>query len=163
MADQTEALHSFLEAAAQKGAFSGSVLLAQQGEKLLSSGYGSSNFEQGIQNTRETKFRIGSITKSFTAAAILQMVDQGRIGLEDTIDRYVPRQTGGNRITIHQLLSHTSGIPNYTDNPLMNTVKPTFSAKPRSSTRPMPMQQGPSSRLQRTCCYGIKDWKPIKS
>lgn len=119
MTDQTAIIHSLLEELTQRGAFSGSVLLTKRGETILSSGYGMADVEQGIPNTSKTKFRIGSVTKSFTAAAVLQLVGQGRIGLDDPIGPYFPRQTGGDRITIRHLLNHTSGLPNYTDNPLM--------------------------------------------
>ncbi len=119
MTDQAAIIHSLLEELAQKGAFSGSVLLTKRGEIILSSGYGMAVVEQGIPNTSETKFRIGSVTKSFTAAAVLQLVGQGRIGLEAAIGNYFPEQTGGDRITVRHLLNHTSGLPNYTDSPLM--------------------------------------------
>lgn len=88
-------------------------------ELFFSAGYGKANIKQDINNTSKTKFRIGSITKTFTAVSILQMVDQGRLKLEDTVSRYLPLQHGGDIITISHLLSHTSGIPNFTDNILM--------------------------------------------
>ncbi len=119
MADQTSIIHSLLEELTQRGTFSGSVLLTKQGETILSSGYGMADVEQEIPNISKTKFRIGSVTKSFTAAAVLQWVGQGRIGLDDPIGPYFPRQIGGDRITVRHLLNHTSGISNYTDSPLM--------------------------------------------
>lgn len=63
----------------------------------------------------QTKFRIGSVTKQFTAAAILSLVDQNKLSLNQTLDQFVPDFERGADVTIHQLLNHTSGIPSYTD------------------------------------------------
>jgi len=92
---------------------SGTVLIARNGDVLLARGYGLANREHGIPNGPRTKFRIGSITKQFTAMAVLLLQRRGRLDLDDTVDRFVPDYPGGDRITIHQLLTHTSGIPSY--------------------------------------------------
>jgi len=91
--------------------FSGSILIAQDGEVLLSRGYGSANRELGISNTPQTRFRLGSVTKQFTAMAILILQSQGRLNVQDPICRYIEDCPGTWRdITIHHLLTHTSGI-----------------------------------------------------
>lgn len=77
------------------------------------------NMEWSIPNQPDTKFRIGSVTKQFTATLILQLVEEGKIKLDGKITDYLPdyRKNTGDKVTIHQLLNHTSGIPSYTGNP----------------------------------------------
>lgn len=77
------------------------------------------NFELSVNNTPSTKFRIGSITKTFTAVSILQLIQQGQLSLDDPISKYYPDQKDEDKISIRHLLTHTSGIPNYTDDPRM--------------------------------------------
>ena len=94
----------------------GSVLLAKNGKVILAKGYGLANIELDVPNTPSTIFRLGSITKQFTAAAILQLQEKGKLKVSDLISKYIPgTPTSWNSITIHQLLTHTSGIPSYTD------------------------------------------------
>ncbi|MBZ0180734.1 MAG: serine hydrolase [Melioribacteraceae bacterium] len=97
----------------------GSVLVADKGEVILEKGYGTANREFNIPNSADTKFRIGSISKQFTAAIILQLVEEGKINLQGKITDYLPeyRKDTGEKITIHQLLNHTSGIISYTNLP----------------------------------------------
>jgi len=99
--------------------FQGTALVAYDGHIILSRGYGIANREFGELNTTDTKYFIGSITKQFTAAAILLLADQGKLKLSAPISAYLPDypKPAAEKITIHQLLTHTSGIPNYTDNP----------------------------------------------
>lgn len=94
--------------------FSGSILIARGGEILLSRGYGYANREWNIENTPDTKFRLGSVTKQFTTLAILQLHQRGKLSLEDALSRFIPEYPRGDEITIHHLMSHTSGIPNFT-------------------------------------------------
>jgi len=70
----------------------------------------------------ETKYRIGSVTKQFTAAAILKLHEQGKLGLQDKLSKFIPDFPRGDRVTIHHLLTHTSGIHSYTDKPDFVTV-----------------------------------------
>ena len=101
------------------GQFNGSILVADKGKVIYEKGFGMANMEWGIPNAPDTKFRIGSITKQFTATLILQLVDEGKIKLDGKLSDYLPdyRKDTGGKITIHQLLNHTSGIPSYTSNP----------------------------------------------
>jgi CubicO group peptidase (beta-lactamase class C family) len=95
--------------------FSGSVLLAREGKPLVAKGYGYANVEWKIPNTPSTKFRIGSITKQFTSMLIMQLREQKKIQLEDSVCAYVaPCPDAWKPVTIHHLLTHTSGIPTYT-------------------------------------------------
>ena len=64
--------------------------------------------------TPETKFRIGSITKQFTASAILLLQEQGKLRVEDRLTKFIPDYPRGDEVTLHHLLTHTSGIHNYT-------------------------------------------------
>jgi len=96
--------------------FNGSALVADNGKVIYKKGSGLANMEWNIPNTSDTKFRLGSVTKQFTATLILQLVEQGKIKLDGKLVDYLPdyRPDTGARVTIHNLLSHTSGIPNYT-------------------------------------------------
>jgi CubicO group peptidase (beta-lactamase class C family) len=106
-------LHEYMNALDQRGYFQGAVLVGHQGERLLCRGYGMANEEHGVINTPQTKFRIGSLTKGFTAIAILQLEERGLLSTEENIGRYLPDFPNGNRMTIHHLLTHTSGIPDF--------------------------------------------------
>ena len=101
------------------GQFNGSVLVAENGKVIYQKGLGLANMEWNIPNEPDTKFRLGSITKQFTATLILQLVEQGKIKLDGKVIDYLPnyRQDTGAKVTIHNLLSHTSGIPSYTSLP----------------------------------------------
>ena len=99
--------------------FNGSVLVAEDGKVIYKKGLGLANMEWNIPNTPETKFRLGSITKQFTATLIMQLVEQGKVKLDGKISDYLPdyRKDVGDKVTVHQLLNHTSGIPSYTGLP----------------------------------------------
>jgi CubicO group peptidase (beta-lactamase class C family) len=109
--DKAERLRRYLETTALNGHFSGAVLVARNGKPLVAKAYGLANAEHQVPNTTKTKFRIGSVTKQFTAVAIMMLQDRGKLSVSDPIDKYlhdIPDQWKG--ITIHQLLSHTSGL-----------------------------------------------------
>ncbi len=103
----------FLDSISKTQSFSGAILVAHRGQVLIKRGYGFANAEWSVPNTPQTKFEIGSLTKQFTATAILQLVEAGKLRLDSPVAAYIPDlpQTWS-RITIHQLLTHTSGIPN---------------------------------------------------
>lgn len=100
-------------------AFTGTVLVSEHDKVIFTKGYGLANREWNIPNTSDVKFRLGSITKQFTSMLILQQVAKGTIKLDGHLSDYLPyyRQDTGSKVTISQLLSHTSGIPSYTDDP----------------------------------------------
>lgn len=99
--------------------FNGTVLVADKGKVIFKKGYGMANMEWNIANTPTTKFRLGSITKQFTALLIMQLVEQGKLKLDGKITDYLPDypKATGSRVTLHHLLTHTSGIPSYTNLP----------------------------------------------
>jgi len=90
------------------------VLVARNGKILFQHGYGLANLEHRVPVTPETKFRIGSITKQFTASAILKLREQGKLELDDKLSKFIPDFPRGDEVTIHHLLTHTSGIHSYT-------------------------------------------------
>jgi CubicO group peptidase (beta-lactamase class C family) len=104
-------LEEFLQAHLATGKFMGAVLVARGDEVLHQEGYGKANLELDVPNSPETVFRLGSLTKQFTAAAILQLQDQGRLNVNDTLDKYLPDAPHAGEVTLSQLLSHSSGIP----------------------------------------------------
>ena len=93
------------------------VLVARDGKIVVQEGFGWADPAKKIPVTAETRFRIGSITKQFTAAAILRLADGGKLSLTDPLGKFFSDFPGGDGITIHQLLTHTSGIHSYTDKP----------------------------------------------
>ncbi len=101
----------------QVNQFNGTVLVAGEKGVIHKKGYGFANFEWGVRHTTDTKFRLASITKQFTAAVILQLVAEGKLGLDDTLTKLLPdyRKDTGDRVTLTHLLNHTSGIPSYTN------------------------------------------------
>lgn len=101
------------------GQFNGSVLVAENGRVIYKKGFGLANMEWNVPNETDTKFRLASVTKQFTAALILKLAEEGKIKLDGRITDYLPdyRKDTGERVTIHQLLNHTSGIPSYTSRP----------------------------------------------
>ena len=102
-----------VQAYVRNGDFSGSVLVARDGHILFEKSYGMANHEWGIANSEKTKFHIASVTKTFTAAAILQLERQGKLKLSDPLSKYVPDFLNGERITIEQMLTHSSGLPDF--------------------------------------------------
>ena len=111
-------LDEYMSALAKQSRFSGSVLVARDGKVILSKGYGLANVEWDIPNTPQTKFRLGSITKQFTAASILLLQERGKLSVQDPICKYFTDcPSAWSEITLHHLLTHTGGVPNYTSFP----------------------------------------------
>jgi CubicO group peptidase (beta-lactamase class C family) len=111
--DHVAKIQEFLAVAHKYRQFNGSVLVAENGKIIYKGAYGQANTEWNIPNTPDTTFQLGSITKQFTATAILQLVEQGKIKLDAKLSDYLPdyRKDTGEKVTIHHLLTHTSGIP----------------------------------------------------
>ena len=104
------------ERLAQPGGVGLSIAVAQHGKILLEEGHGIADAELDVPVDEETMFRIGSVTKQFTAALVMRLVEQERLALDDQIARYLPDSPlQGRAVTIEQLLQHTSGIKSYTD------------------------------------------------
>jgi len=118
---QTKAdkLDKLMSTYAEYGKFNGSVLVAEKGKVIYKKGFGLANIEWNAPNQPDTKFRLGSITKQFTAMAIMQLVEKGKLKLDVPISTYLPDypKKSGDIITIHHLLTHSSGIPEVTEFP----------------------------------------------
>jgi CubicO group peptidase (beta-lactamase class C family) len=98
--------------------FMGTVLMAQDGKVLIDKGYGFANLEWQLPNTPTTKFRLGSLTKQFTAASILLLEERGKLKVEDPVKKYMADAPAAwDKVTIFHLLTHTSGIPSLTSFP----------------------------------------------
>lgn len=105
----------YMQAQVNVNDFTGTVLVAQKGKIIYEKAFGMADREFNVPNTIETKFEIGSITKQFNACCILQLADEGKLSLDDNLSKYFPDFPKGDSITIHMLLTHTSGIKNYTE------------------------------------------------
>lgn len=114
-ADLQPRVDEYLESYVQTNNFQGIVLIAHRDEILIEKGYGMANLELAVPNKPETVFHIASVSKPFTAAAIMRLVEKGTIGLDTTLSDIIPEYPNANRLTLHHLLSHTSGIPNIND------------------------------------------------
>src|SRR5277367_6729594 len=115
-ADLLAALRAQLDKDAAADKFSGAVLLARDGKPIFTGAYGMADREKKIPNTLNTKFRIGSMNKMFTAVSILQLVQAGKISLSDPVGKYLtdyPNQDIATEVTIQQLLTHTGGTGDF--------------------------------------------------
>ena len=127
--------------------FMGAVLVARGNDVLLDKGYGFANLEWHVPDSPKTKFRLGSITKQFTAAAILLLEERGKLKVDDPVKKYMPDAPAAwSKITIFNLLTHTSGIPNFTSFPDYRKLEP-FTATPeelvmRFRDKPLDFQPG---------------------
>jgi CubicO group peptidase (beta-lactamase class C family) len=135
---------------ADSKAFMGSVLVARDGQVLLNKGYGFANLEWNVPNTPTTKFRLGSITKQFTAASILLLAERGKLSLDDPIKKHMrDAPAAWDAVTIHHVLTHTSGIPSFTGFPEYRTLK--LSPSPVEKTvalfRDKPLEFRPGERM----------------
>ncbi len=129
--------------------FSGAILIARGGKILVSKGYGMANYELDVPNTPQTRFHIASISKPFTAAAIMMLEERGLLSVNDPLTKFITDYPGGDKITVHHLLIHTSGIANVNDFPDYD-AKSKFPQTPESlvamfKNRPLSFQPGARS------------------
>ena len=103
--------------------FSGVVFLALEGKVLLSKGYGMSNYEHRVPNTPRTRFHIASISKTFTAAAIVILQKKGLLSFDDKLSKFIPGYPNGDVIKLEHLLTHSAGIPDYWNLPDVGKIK----------------------------------------
>lgn len=149
-AQDTARMEELIRARVDDDTFTGAVLVARGGEIILSKGYGLANREWNIPNTPGTKFRLGSITKQFTAAAILKLAEAGKLALDDNVKRHWPAAPEAwDAVTIRHLLTHTSGIPNFTSFPEMRTWRITESTPEKTVGyfRDKPLDFAPGERM----------------
>lgn len=108
----TQKLDEYIISVAKASRFNGTVLIAQKGNILLQKSYGWKNYEKQAPNDTNCIFQIASITKTFTSTIILKLQELGKLSVKDNISKYLPDFPNGNKITIENLLTHTSGIAN---------------------------------------------------
>ena len=109
-------LDNYFKALEKNNKFMGSVAVSKNGKLIYSKSIGYADLENKIKATEKTKYRIGSITKSFTAILILKAIENKKLDINETIDKWFPTITNSKKITIKQLLTHRSGIHNFTNN-----------------------------------------------
>jgi D-alanyl-D-alanine carboxypeptidase len=112
----TQSIDALLEPVFQPTDPGAAVTVTQKGRTVFRKGYGLANLELKVPIRPEMAFRIGSVTKQFTAVAVLMLVQEGKLALNAEVTAYLPDYpTHGEKITIQHLLTHTSGIKSYTD------------------------------------------------
>ena len=132
-ADQIAAkVDEYMKAVIRVDGFSGTILVAHDGKPIVSKSYGMANIELNVPNTPQNVFRLGSVTKQFTAMAIMMLQERGKLNVSDPMCKYLTDCSDAWKpITIKNLLTHTSGITNYTGFPdfARTTVLPTTTAE----------------------------------
>jgi CubicO group peptidase (beta-lactamase class C family) len=114
LAQDTARMSAVVKAHSANDRFMGSVLVAKNGTVLFAESVGWANLEWKIANTPTTKFRIGSVTKQFTAAGILLLAERGKLSIDDPLGKFIlSAPDTWKPVTLRQLLSHTGGIPNF--------------------------------------------------
>jgi len=130
--------------------FMGTVLVVKDGKTLINSGYGSADLEWNVPDSPATKFRLGSVTKQFTAASILLLQERGKLNIDDPVSKYLPDAPAAwSKITIYNLLTHTSGIPSFTGFPDYRTTewKDTTPADLVARFRDKPLEFEPGAKF----------------
>ena len=118
-------MDAYLQACTAEDLFSGAVLVAKDGEIIFQKAYGKSDYNKDIVNACDTRFRIASMTKAFTAMAVLQLEQKGLLHVDDFLSAYLPDYPRGNEITLKMLLNSRSGIVDHTTLPDFNTSRRT--------------------------------------
>jgi len=147
LAQDPNRISQIVQAQADAEDFSGAVLVSRDGQIVFDQGYGLANREWNIANDGQTKFRLGSVSKQFTAASILLLAEQGKVELDAPITTWITDAPATwNGITLRHLMSHTSGIANFTDFPefaSQSTLPATLdSLIARFKDRPLDFQTG---------------------
>lgn len=114
--DKVAAVRKLCRATADTGLFSGAVLVADEGKVIYKEAFGMANREWNITNTTDTKFRLASVSKQFCTMVVMQLVQEGKLSLKDSISDHLAyyRKDTGDKITIHHLMAHQCGIPDFT-------------------------------------------------
>jgi CubicO group peptidase (beta-lactamase class C family) len=142
-------INELVTAYARSYKFNGTVLVVNKGQVVFSRGYGFKNAKDTTYNDVNTVFQLGSVTKQFTAAIILLLQEQKKLSVQDKLSKYFPAFPQGDKITIEHLLTHTSGIYNYTnDKTFMNSgaTKPATQDKMLALFKDKPLDFEPGSK-----------------
>jgi len=145
------AFDAIVEPFATSGRFMGSALVASGDDVVFSKGYGYANLEWNVPNDPSTKFRLGSITKQFTSALILLLEEDGKLSIQDPVSRHIPEAPASwSGITLYHLLTHTSGIHNFTALPdyRVRQVQPSSPAAQLDRLRDEPLDFEPGTEYR---------------
>ena len=139
-----------MDTLASTGVPSASVAIVKDGQLVFTKAYGDARLEPKIAASPTMRYSIGSISKQFTAAAMLLLQEQGKLSLDDKVGKYVPDLTRANDVTIRQLLSHTSGYPDYwpQDYVMPGMLKPTSARAIMDTWAKIPLDFEPGSKWQ---------------
>jgi len=145
-----ERLEAVAKSYTADNAFMGTVLVAEGDHTLLDQGYGMADLEWNIPNSPEVKFRLGSLTKQFTATLVLLLQQDGKLHIEDPVGKYLPdAPKSWEKITLANLLGHTSGIPNFTSDKEFGPwgMSPHTAAEEIAFFRDKPLEFEPGSKF----------------
>ncbi len=140
----------YMNAAVKVDGFSGSVLVARDGKPIFNKGYGMANIELNVPNSPQTVYRLGSVTKQFTGMAITMLQERGKLSINDPLCKYVAAcPDAWKPITIKNLLTHTSGIPNYTEFPdfAKTTILPISTTEMTDLLKSKPLDFTPNEKF----------------
>lgn len=140
----------YMNAAVRVDGFSGSILVARDSQPVVSKGYGMANVELDVPNMPQTVFRLGSITKQFTAMAIMMLAERGKLNVNDPACKYLTDcPVAWQPMTVKNLLTHTAGVPNYTSFPdfAKVAVLPTTNAAMIAQLRDKPLEFAPGEKF----------------
>ena len=104
-------IEKYMDAQSNVNKFGGAVIVMRNDSIILKKAYGYADLEWNVKNTIDTKFVLASISKYFTAIAIMQLVERKQLSLNDKLNKYFPAYPQGEKVTIHMLLTHTAGLP----------------------------------------------------
>jgi CubicO group peptidase (beta-lactamase class C family) len=141
-------LDKYLEQATANDAFSGAVLIARNGQPVFKKAYGMSNKSNSTLNNVETKFDLGSMNKMFTAVAVAQLAERGKLSFNDTVGKLLPdypNKAVADKVTVHHLLTHTSGMGSYFNEKFManlNNMKTVSDYLPLFVNDPLAFEPG---------------------
>lgn len=138
-ADPAPRLQQIISSYVDQKTFMGSVLVVKDNKTLINQGYGFADLEWRAPNSPTTKFRLGSLTKQFTAASIMLLQERGKLSIDDPVSKYMPDAPAAwSKVTLYNVLTHTSGIP---PSPLPRLPRQRMEGHQSSRTRrPLPRQ-----------------------
>jgi CubicO group peptidase (beta-lactamase class C family) len=144
-------LDDYMNALTALHRFGGAVLVARDGVPVLAKGYGFANAEWQVANAPTVKFRVGSITKQFTATLIMMLQNDGKLAVSDPVCKFVPACPAAWRpITLHQILTHTAGVPEYTELPSFKRTQalPATPAQLLARFKSLPLDFKPGTKFK---------------
>ncbi len=144
-------MDTYMQAWTAEDLFSGAVLVAKDGEIIFHKAYGKADYDKDINNTSDTRFRIASLTKAFTAMAVLQLEQKGLLSVKDSLKKYIPDYPRGNEITLEMLLNSRSGIFDHTELPDFNTWRRTELCPPEETIKTfknLPLEFPPGTKFE---------------